>query len=118
MYGDVEGDEANIEVLEDVSSELARTEYYWQIFCSIWSLISWLKTFYGRSVWWERLQPHGRDMGSIRRVQAHTLGCDLKETAAKLHYKIIFCNILYVVHKDALQKLIIKQYFRFYQFIY
>ena len=35
MYGDVEGDEANIEVLEDVSSELARTEYYWHIFCSI-----------------------------------------------------------------------------------
>ena len=29
MYGDVEGDEANIEVLEDVSSELACTEYYW-----------------------------------------------------------------------------------------
>ena len=29
MYGDVEGDEANIEVMEDVSSELARTEYYW-----------------------------------------------------------------------------------------
>ena len=54
-------------------------------------------------------------MGSIRREQAHTLGCDLKETAAKLHYKIIYCNILYVVHKDALQNLIIKQYFRFYQ---
>ena len=29
----------------------------------------------------ERVQPHGRDVGSIRRVQAHTLGCDLKETA-------------------------------------
>ena len=36
----------------------------------------------------ERVQPHGRDVGSIRRVQAHTLGCDLKETA-KLHYKSI-----------------------------
>ena len=33
----------------------------------------------------ERVQPHGRDVGSIRRVQTHTLGCDLKETA-NLHY--------------------------------
>ena len=58
---------------------------------------SWLKTFYGRSFWGERerLQPHGRDVGSIRRVQAHTLGCDLKETA-KLHYKSIW------VEKDIL----------------
>ena len=30
IYGDVGGDEANIEAMEDVSSELARTEYYWQ----------------------------------------------------------------------------------------
>ena len=34
----------------------------------------------------ERVQPHGRDVGSTGRVQTHTLGCDLKETA-KLHYK-------------------------------
>ena len=32
----------------------------------------------------ERVQPHGRDVGSIKRVQTHTSGCDLKETA-KLH---------------------------------
>ena len=72
-----------------------------------------MSDFLTQNFLWKKLQPHGRDMGSIRRVQVHKLGCDLKETAAKLHYKIIYCNILYVVHKDALQKLIIKKYFRF-----
>ena len=30
------------------------------------------------------MQPHGRDVGSIRRVQAHTLGCDLKDSQITL----------------------------------
>ena len=37
-----------------------------------------------KKFWGKRVQPHGRDVGSIRRVQAHTLGCDLKDSQITL----------------------------------